>query len=65
MRLGDKITFGSLNFVADQFGDLHPQEPKLPVEEEQAPSICAFFARLEEAVNAEPSTLARHLNHYG
>jgi hypothetical protein len=29
MQLGKKITFGSLDFITDQFGDLHLQEPKL------------------------------------
>ena len=37
MQPGEKITFGSLNFIADQFGDLHVQEPKLPMEEEEQP----------------------------
>jgi hypothetical protein len=32
MQLGEKITFGSLDFIADQFGDLHLQVPELPVE---------------------------------
>ena len=58
MQPGEKITFGSLNFIADQFGDLHLQEPKLHVEEEQPPPICAFFAGLEEAVNVGPCALA-------
>jgi hypothetical protein len=52
MQSGEKITFGCLDFFADQFGDLHLQEPKLPMEEEeQPPPICAFFAGLEEAAN--------------
>jgi hypothetical protein len=29
MQLGKKIIFGSLDFITDQFGDLHLQEPKL------------------------------------
>jgi hypothetical protein len=49
MQLDEKITFGSLGFIADQLEDLHLQEPELPVEEdEQPPPICAFFAGLEE-----------------
>jgi hypothetical protein len=27
-RLGKRITFGKLNFIANQFGDLCLQEPK-------------------------------------
>jgi hypothetical protein len=65
MQPGEKITFGSLNFIADQFGDFHLQEPKLPIEEEQPPPICAFFARLEEVVDVGPYALTQHLNHYG
>jgi hypothetical protein len=65
MQSGEKITFGSLDFIADQFGDLHLQEPKLPTEEEQPPPICAFFTRLEEAVDVGPYALTQHLNHYG
>jgi hypothetical protein len=30
----EKITFGSLDFITDLFGDLHLREPKLPVEKE-------------------------------
>jgi hypothetical protein len=30
MQPGEKITFGSLDFIADQFGDLHLQEPEHP-----------------------------------
>jgi hypothetical protein len=44
---------------------LHLQEPELPVEEEQPPSICVFFAGLEEAVDVGPCALAQHFNHYG
>ena len=33
--------------------------------EGQLPSICAFFAGLEEAVDVGPHALAQHLNHYG
>jgi hypothetical protein len=35
------------------------------VEEEQPPSICVFFAGLEEAVDVGPCALAQHFNHYG
>ena len=58
MQPGEKITFGSLDFITDQFGDLHLQEPELPVEEEQPPLIYAFFTGLEEAVNVGPCALA-------
>jgi hypothetical protein len=43
---------------------LAKKEPEPPVEEEQPPPICAFFAGLEEAVDVGPHTLAQHLNHY-
>ena len=66
MQSGSKITFGSLNFILDRFGDLHLREPEPPVEEkEQPPLICAFFAGLEEAMDVGPRALAQHLNHYG
>jgi hypothetical protein len=65
MQLGKKITFGSLDFIADQFGDLHLQEPELPVEEEQPPPICAFFVGLDEAMDVGPYALAQRLNRYG
>ena len=66
MLPSEKITFGSLDFIADQFGDLHLQEPEPPVEqEEHSPLICAFFARLEEVVDIGPRALAQHLDHYG
>ena len=41
------------------------QEPKLLVEVEQPPPICAFFAGFKEAVDVGPCTLAQHLNRYG
>jgi hypothetical protein len=66
MQLGEKITFGSLDFITNQFGDLHMQEPKLPVEEEEQPHpIYALLAGLEEAVNVGPCAFAQHLNRYG
>jgi hypothetical protein len=66
MQPGEKITFGSLDCIADQFGDLHIQEPELPIEEEeQPPPICAFFAGLEEAMDVGPCALTQHLNRYG
>jgi hypothetical protein len=66
MQSGEKITFGNLDFIADQFGDLHLQEPELPMEkEEQPPPICAFFIRLEEVVNVGPYAFAQHLSRYG
>jgi hypothetical protein len=36
MQPGENITFGGLDFIANQFRDLHPQEPELPVEEENS-----------------------------
>ena len=65
MKPDKKITFDSLDFIADRFEDLHLQKPKLPMEEEQPPSICAFFTGLEETMNVGPRVLAQHLNHYG
>jgi hypothetical protein len=65
MQSSEKITFGSVDFIANRFGDLHLQEPESPVEEEQPPPICAFFAGLEEVVDVRPRALAQHLNHYG
>ena len=65
MHPGEKITFGSLYFIADRFGDFHLQGPKSSMEEQkQPPLICEFFAVLEEAVDVGPRTLAQHLNRY-
>jgi hypothetical protein len=64
VQLREKITFGSLDFITNLFGDLHLREPKLPVEKEQPPPICAFFAELEEAMNVGPCALTQHLNRY-
>jgi hypothetical protein len=30
MQLGEKITFGSLDIITDQFGDLHLKNPNYP-----------------------------------
>jgi hypothetical protein len=50
-----EITFGSLDFVTDQLGNLHLQEPELAMqEEEQSPSICMFLAGLEDAMEVGP-----------
>ena len=66
MQPGLKITFDSLNFIADWFGDLHLRELEPPVEEkEQPPLICAFFAGLEEPIDVGPRALAQHLNRNG
>ena len=65
MQPDEKIAFGSLEFIADQFGDLYLQEAKLPMEEEEPPLICAFLVGLEEAMNVGPCALAQHLNRYG
>ena len=58
MQPGEKITFDILDFIADQFGNLHLQEPESPMEEqEQPPPICTFFVGLEEAVDVGPALL--------
>ena len=65
MQPGEKITFGSLNFIANRYEDLHLQKPKLPMEEEeQPPPICALFTGLEEAVDVGARALSQHLNYY-
>lgn len=57
---------GDLHFITDWFRDLHLQEPKPSMEEEeQPPPVYAFFAGLDEVVDAGPRALARHLNRYG
>jgi hypothetical protein len=35
MQLGEKITFGRLDFITNQFGDQHLQEPEPTGQEEQ------------------------------
>ena len=65
MQLGERITFDSLDFIADRFGNLQPQEPEPLVEEkEQPPPICAFFAGLEDPMDVGPHTPTQHLNRY-
>jgi len=49
---GKRITFGKLDFIADQFRDLCLQEPEPTVEGEQSLQIRAFADGLEEAVDA-------------
>ena len=48
---------GDLYFIADWFRDLHLQEPKPSMEEEQHPLVYAFFSKLEEVVGARPRAL--------
>lgn len=66
MQSGEKITFDNLDFIAVQLRNLRLQEPEPPAQqEEQPPPVCAFVAGLEEAMDGEPLTLARHLSRYG
>lgn len=59
MLPNEVITFSDLDFITDQFGDLHLQEPEPPMkEEEQPPLIYAFLVRLEEVVGAGTLALA-------
>jgi hypothetical protein len=50
MQLGSEITFDSLDFVTDQLRNLHLQELKPAVQEEESPSICIFLAGLEDVM---------------
>jgi hypothetical protein len=65
VRPGERITFGKLDFIADQFGDLHLQECE-PNKQEEEPSlqIRAFATGLEEAVDAGPHAIGDHLARY-
>jgi hypothetical protein len=38
VQLGKRITFGKLDFITNQFGDLHLQEPE-PTEQEEEQSL--------------------------
>ena len=65
MQPGEKISFGKLDFIADQLENLHLQELETPEqEEERSPPFCAFVAGLEESVDAGPLALARHLTRH-
>ena len=61
---GKRITFGKLDFIADQFGDLCLQVPGLTEGGEQSLQIRAFAAELGEATDTGPDTLARYLKRY-
>jgi len=61
---GKKITFGKLDFITDQFGDLCLQALGPTEGGEQSLQIRAFAAGLGEAVDTGPDTLARYLKHY-
>lgn len=52
MQPDAKITFGILDFVVDQLGNLHLQEPKPIEQEEQPPAIYMFLSGLEDTVEA-------------
>lgn len=64
MQPGPEITFDSLDFVADQLGNLYLQEPNPPMQEEEPPSICMFLAGLEETMETGPLALANHMDLY-
>lgn len=49
-HLGDGITFGTLHFIADGLGNLHLQEPKPIMKEEEPLAICMSLAGLEDAI---------------
>jgi hypothetical protein len=52
MQPGEKITFGKLDFIANQLGNLCLQELEmLQREEEWSLPVRAFSARLEEVVD--------------
>ena len=63
-QLGKRITFGKLDFMADQYTDLCLQEPEPTKEGEQSLQIHAFTAGLEEAMDAGPNILAVYLKGY-
>ena len=61
---GKRITFGKLDFIADQLRDLCLQEPEPAEEGEQSLQIRAFTAGLEEAVDTGPDALLKYLKRY-
>jgi hypothetical protein len=61
---GKRITFGKLDFIADQFRDLCLQEPEPTEEEEQFLQIPTFATGLEEAVDVGPDVLMVYLKCY-
>jgi len=62
MQPDDKIISGGLAFVADQFGNLHLQDPKPHTQKEQPPPVYAFIVGLEGAMEAGPIELSHHMN---
>ena len=65
MQLGDQLTMVSLDFIADQLGNLHLQDPEPPVqEEEQQPAIYTFLAGIKDIMEGRPLALAHHMDHH-
>jgi len=63
VQTDNKIAFNRMAFVADQLGNLHLQDPKPYLQEEEQPSfVRPFLARLEDAMEAGPVELAHHMN---
>jgi hypothetical protein len=63
MQPSTEITFGGLDFIVNQLGNLHLQEGEPPMQEdEQPPSICLFLVGIENAMEAGPLVLAGHMN---
>jgi hypothetical protein len=61
---GTIISFGSLDYVTDQLGDLYLQDPESTMQEEELHSLYIFLTGLEDSMVDGAPTLARHMDLY-
>jgi hypothetical protein len=66
MQPSTEIIFDSLDFIANQLRNLHLQDPKPPVleEEEEPLAICMFLVGLKDVMEEGSLTLPNHMNLY-
>jgi hypothetical protein len=59
---GTMISFGRLDYIANQLGNLHLQDPNPVMQEEQLHPLCKVLAGLENTVDVGAPALARHMD---